>query len=657
MKLFSSRTLAAFTILVICCNAQADIAKLSLSSEQKNLIKNDEVLDSEKKPLFHIKYSDIAKPVDHAFKGVITLNVDATDITRKIFWINQQIPVQHSGLITLLYPQTETASHGPSLNVANLAGLIIQADGQPVKWHRAPAIPHAFHLNIPIGTKTLEVSYQVIADSDDLMPDIVNLQWQKLILYPAGWYARNLTYTINAKLPQGLHKISALSHSTSTNDAVQLSKVSLETLLDTPLYAARYINRIALSPKNPTVMLNVMAQRTADTEVPKKRIEELTKMVAQTLLVFGREPFAKYDFMVRLTDNGYSGGSEHATSSEISGTSEYFREWGQQLNNRDIIAHEFVHAWNGLSRIPEDLWVPTPNEPQGTSLLWVYEGQTEMWGRVLAARSGLRSLQETLDQFALDAAEVSNRPGRSWRPLSDDVNYPSFMMGKRVPWQDWQRKKDYYREGVLLWLEVEAIIRAQTDGKRGLEDFTRSFFAKSVAKKTYTFESLCSDLANIAPYDWVDFFSQKLDGQNVKPTDALNKLGWALVYDEKPSETYLQNEKESGATDFSYSIGLSVTDNGKITKVNWQSPAFLSGLSSYARILSVSNEPYNNDRMISAVRNARRTPITLLVEQDGQQRTVVINYKGTLRYPKLKRLKNQRDGLSSFLAPLKSIEI
>ena len=47
-------------------------------------------------------------------------------------------------------------------------------------------------------------------------------------------------------------------------------------------------------------------------------------------------------------------------------------------------------------------------------MLWVYEGQTEFWGRILAARAGLRTTQETLDKLALDAAFVANRSGREW---------------------------------------------------------------------------------------------------------------------------------------------------------------------------------------------------------------------------------------------------
>ena len=56
------------------------------------------------------------------------------------------------------------------------------------------------------------------------------------------------------------------------------------------------------------------------------------------------------------------------------------------------------------------------------SLLWVYEGQTEYWGQVLAARSGLRTKQQALDQLAFTAAFYEHQAGRRWRSLQDTTN-------------------------------------------------------------------------------------------------------------------------------------------------------------------------------------------------------------------------------------------
>jgi predicted metalloprotease with PDZ domain len=306
-----------------------------------------------------------------------------------------------------------------------------------------------------------------------MSPDTIVVRWQRLILYPAGWYARNLQVAATIIAPTGLQPVTALKIAATRSDTISLATVSLETLFDSPVYAARHLKRIALASGEAQVTLDLMARRTEDLVVAPERIDTLSRMVSQAIAIFGPPPFRRYEILATMNDDASTGGTEHRSSSEIFLPSNYFQDWAAQLNNRDIIAHELVHAWNGLYRTPADLWTATPNQPQGGSLLWIYEGQTEFWGRVLAARAGLRTAEETLDQLALDAATVANRPGRAWRSLSDDVNYPSFMLRQPVPWPDWQRRKDYYQEGVLLWLAVDSLLREHSAGRKDIDDFAR----------------------------------------------------------------------------------------------------------------------------------------------------------------------------------------
>ena len=376
-------------------------------------------------------------------------------------------------------------------------------------------------------------------------------------------------------------------------------------------------------------------------------------MVTQARAVFGAPPFARYEVLARMRDDGSSGGTEHRESAEIEMASAYFRDWTGQLNNRDIVAHEFVHAWNGLYRVPADLWAPTPNVPQSGSLLWMYEGQTEFWGRVLAARAGLRSIDETLDKLALDAAEVENRPGRAWRPLSDDVNYPSFMLRQSVPWRDWQRRKDYYLEGVMLWLNVDAMLREQTNGRRGIDDFARDFFAGAgpeTPARTYTFDDLCAALSRVAPFDWAGFLRRWIDGHGeMNTSEGLERLGWRLTYTDQPTPTFQQNEQELGGVDLPYAIGLTVSDSGRVRTVAWDGPAFRAGMAPGVRIMTVAGAPYTSDALRNAVRNSIMTPLALTWEQDGHSITRTIEYRRGLRYPRLERIAGHPDGLAALL--------
>jgi predicted metalloprotease with PDZ domain len=386
----------------------------------------------------------VAIPVDRPFAGQIQLDVDATDTAHRIFMVRERIPVQGGSEETLLYPRWEVASHGPSLTVTDLAGLVVRADGQPLRWRRDPIEPHAFRVKIPEKTRMVDVRFQMVAGDDLLTPDVVAVPWQRLILYPAGWYSRNIPVVASVTLPVGMQAYTSLEPASSHDATMRFAPVSLETLMDSPVLAGRYAARVQLEGKGGRgVMLDLVAKRPDDLAIPAARIGELRRLVVQARAIFGLAPFPHYDFLARMSDDGSAGGTEHRASSENALASSFFRAWQHQLPNRDLLAHEFVHAWNGLYRTPADLWAPTPNVPVSGSLLWVYEGQTEFWGRILAARAGQFSADEMRDRLAVEAAEIAARPGRAWRPLSDDVNYPSFMLRQPTAWRDWQRRRDY----------------------------------------------------------------------------------------------------------------------------------------------------------------------------------------------------------------------
>ncbi len=86
-----------------------------------------------------------------------------------------------------------------------------------------------------------------------------------------------------------------------------------------------------------------------------------------------------------------------------------FTQWDNFTDVRDLLPHELVHSWNGKFRRPAELLIPNFNVPMRDSLLWVYEGQTQYWGYVLSARSGLWTKQEALDGIAWVAARGTRR--------------------------------------------------------------------------------------------------------------------------------------------------------------------------------------------------------------------------------------------------------
>ncbi|WP_420137463.1 peptidase M61 [Sphingomonas sp.] len=607
-------------------------------------------------PVYAVPQSDIPPPVDHGFAGAIALHVDATDIAHRIFTVQQQIPVTQAGAMTLLYPRWEAASHGPSITVTDLAGLTISAAGKPIAWRRDPYEPHGFHFDTPPGTRAIDVRFQMVAGGDLLTPDIVAVPWQRLILYPAGYYARNIPVAASLVLPTGLRAFTALDAERTDGETIRFRQTALDALLDAPVLAGRYTQALPLTaPGQGAVTLDLVALRPGDLVVPPKRAAELRRLIVQMRAVFGPTPFARYSILARLSDDGSAGGTEHRASSENGLASTHFRDWPAEILNRDLIAHEIVHAWNGFYRMPADLWAPTPNVPVAGSLLWVYEGQTEFWGRVLATRAGQFTPAELRDRLAVEAAEVARRPGRAWRPLADDVNYPSFMLRQAVPWRDWQRRRDYYSEGVMLWLAVDAELRARSGGRRGIDDFAHLFFAGATPDaptRTYTFDDLCQTLNAVAPGDWSGILRAWLDGhEEVDTMVGLTRHGWRLIFTDMPTAAFRASEEEAGVADLSYSIGLAVNDKGVVRSVAWNGPAFRAGLRAGVTILTVNGAPFERETLLAAIRTAASRPLVLSVDQDGRRSERIITYTGSLRYPRLERIADRPDTLSALLAP------
>jgi len=321
------------------------------------------------------------------------------------------------------------------------------------------------------------------------------------------------------------------------------------------------------------------------------------------------------------------------------------------------LPHEFVHSWNGKYRRPADLWTPNYNVPMQDSLLWLYEGQTQYWGNVLAARSGMRPLPTSIDALALVAATYAdNRPGLAWRNVQDTTNDP--IIAARAPraYRNYQMSEDYYSGGQMMWLEADAMIRARTGGKKSLDDFARAFFGINDGEwkqqATYTFDDVVATLNGVVALDWATFLRDRMDGKTGL-VGGIEASGWKLVYKDTPNAYAKANMR--GGADYTYSLGLSIGGDGVIGDVRWDGPAFNAGLGSGTTVVAVNGQAYGKDVLDDAVKAAKdgKAPIELLVKEFDRFRTVKLDYHGGLRYPHLERIPGKPDTLSAIFAARK----
>ncbi|MYM73146.1 peptidase M61 [Duganella sp. FT134W] len=602
---------------------------------------------------------------DQPYPGTIVLKVDATNTAQQIFRVRESIPAK-AGKLTLLYPQWIPGNHGPSGALNQFAGLKVSANGQPVEWTRDPVNVYAFHLTVPKGANSVEVEFEYLSPVEanqgrtTMTNDILGVQWQSVALYPAGYASNKITVQPNLTVPAGWQFGSALEQQTRTGDQIAFKPTDLETLVDSPLFAGRYFRRIDLDPgaKIP-VHLNVVADSAEQLDATPEQIAPHRELIQQAYKLFNSQHYKHYDFLFAISDEFGGIGREHHQSSENGVKLGYFAEWKKYEARRELLPHEFTHSWNGKFRRPAGQAVADFNTPLQNELLWVYEGQTQYWGAVLAARSGLIKPEHTRDLIAATAARYDNVKGRDWRAVQDTVNDPIINARRPQGWNNWQRAEDYYSEGELIWLDADTKIRELSGDKKSLNDFAKAFFGVddgvNVAKP-YTFDDVVKALNAVQPYEWAKFLRTRLDGHGPgAPLDGLARAGWKLAYSDKPTEFLKAQEDLSKSANFQYSLGFSVGADGKLEAFQWDGVGFKAGLSGGTTLLAVNGRAYKAELLRAAVTAAKdgKEPISLLVKKGSLYQTVSLDYHGGLKYPRLERIEGTPDRLDAILQPLK----
>ena len=429
--------------------------------------------------------------------------------------------------------------------------------------------------------------------------------------------------------------------------------MTFNNLVDSPIYAGQYFKRVDLNPGGDApVHLYIVADAPKYLEMTSEQLQVHRALVAQAVKLFGSHHYDHYDFLFSLSDQLGGNGTEHHQSSEDGLGADYFTAWADNAPDRDLLAHEYTHSWNGKFRRPADLWTPNFNVPMGDSLLWVYERQTQYWGFVLTARAGMRTPEQFRDALAVVAANYDrNREGFQWRTLEDTTNDPAAARRSSLPYRSWQMSEEYYSGGQMMWLEVDARLRALTHDSKSLDDFARAFFGVdngSFVTKTYTFDDLVAALSGVAPNDWASFLGARLDTLDPPLENGVAAAGRKLVYTdqesayEKPYNSRPQPPRH--LYNFAWSIGLTMNDNGQVNDVRWNGPAFRAGVSTGAALVAVNGQTYSSDVLKSAIAAAKgsKAPIQLLLKYQGGYRTVPVDYDGGLQYPHLVRIGARR---------------
>jgi predicted metalloprotease with PDZ domain len=596
---------------------------------------------------------------------VARLDVDLRDAPRRLIHARLVLPVQ-PGTLTLLYPKWIPGEHGPTGPIRDFVNLRFTAGGKTVEWTRDDEEMFSFHVQVPGGASELEATYDLLPSTGEgqfssgssVTPNLALLSWNQVVLYPQGAASDDMPIEASVRVPDGWKWATSLPVTRSPGSTIDFDRVSLTTLVDSPVLTGRYLKAFPLGTVDGVAHeLDIATDDEGMLDVPDSILVRYRRLVREANALFGAHHYRRYHFLFTLSDHVDHFGLEHHESSDDRVGERTLVDDKLRVAAADLLSHEMTHSWNGKYRRPAGLATGDYEKPMHGSLLWVYEGLTEYLGWVLAARSGLFTPEQARGELARDVAVFTNRPGRDWRPLYDTAVAAQILYGAPAAWASLRRGTDFYDEGTLLWLDVDTRIRQLTHGARSLDDFCKLFHGPpSGAPKVvpYTREDVEKALNQVAPYDWKSFFVARVDSVTAEPPLAgVIASGWKLAYADSASEYFEAVQSLDEEQDLRFSLGLRVAnEDGKITDVVPGSPAAKAGLGPQMDLVGVNGRVWNEDRLKDAVKETSKgRPIELLVKNDEFFRSAKIDYKGGARYPSLERIKGSSDVLSKILAP------
>ena len=595
----------------------------------------------------------------------VRLEVDAREISRKILHAREELPAK-PGPLVLWYPKWIPGTHAPGGPIQNIGGLRLETPGgKPISWRRDETEVCRIECTVPDDVDGIVVRLDYICNQSSVNSEGVDsfgdaqlgiVNWNTCLLYPEKVSIDELQVSARLLFPVKWRIGTALKPTKETPGAVEFEPETLRNLVDCPLICGEFLRTIELKPKNfPPVFMHLVSESPEAIQLDETVIDKYRNVASEAGALFGGGHFSEYHLLVTCSDQVGWSGVEHLSSS-MNGVRE--RDLIDDKKRKgwvaDLIPHEFSHSWCGKHRRPAGMLTTNFHTPERTSLLWVYEGLTQYLGDLLAVRSGLISTNEYLGTLAGYIGDMMRTEGRRWRPLEDTAIANHILRAGSQSWGLLSRSQDYYIEGLLLWLEADAIIRQQSDGHHSLDDFCKKSMGPQRHEKIVPYDraEVIQTLKELADYDWESFLHERVDvPQTALPLTVVERCGYRLQYATKPSEVLKEEEQNAkfvaAARD---SLGLAFGEDGTARDVVPGMAADKAGLAPGMKVAGVNGRKFSRERMQDAIADSvTKRQVEFLVLQGDTFQTFVVPYADGPKYLELIRDPSKPDILMKIL--------
>jgi len=607
-------------------------------------------------------------PVTRSVAATMEVTLDTRDLPRRLLHSTIEMPVS-PGPFTFWYPEWIPGIHAPRGPIQNMAGLkVADSNGNPIAWTRDPLNRYRFDCMVPAGVTRLRISMDYITNQPSTNSKGVDsygnsllgvVNWNTVLLYPDGVSAADLRVTARVVLPDTWQAASSLPLNATENNINRYEPVSFIELMDSPMLLGEHLRQIDLAHgEGPPVYLHLGSESPQALQIDDELIAQYGKMVTEAYALFGSAHYDQYHFLVSCSNDIPYTGLEHLRSS-LNGVGERDLLSEEKLNGwvGYLLPHEFVHSWCGKYHRPQGMVRDDFHSVKDTRLLWVYEGLTQYLGHVLTVRSGIWDLEHYRQVLATNLGRFMRQEGRQWRSLEDTAADSYHLRGGSASWSKLRRGQDYYNEGLLFWLEVDALLREQSEDKQSLDDFVAAFLGKSGESTEmlgFNEQDVIDALNALQPYDWQGLIDRAIKGpQDALPLDVVTRLGYRIEFRSEAAKYDADREKNGKYASAYHSLGMAVRSDGSISGALVPGmPADQAGLAPGMEVIGVNGKKFSLDRFRDAIKDSTTRRNVELLTLDGDLfKTFTLPYAEGARYLHLVRYEENPDRLAAILKP------
>lgn len=367
----------------------------------------------------------------------------------------------------------------------------IRGIGLPVE----KSAKNRYRVDLPEGCERVLVRYQIYAHSLTVREAWVGEEfayWNGACTYfwPVGWADRGASVRVD--LPDGWKLFAG-----SAQGSDRFEVANLDEAVDTPCLALaepQVLEFDALGRPHRFVCAGL-----GPITPPASLVKDSVRIIEEAAKVFGRElPFDEYSFLSLFGANG-RGGLEHRDSSTLLAPRTTFGARRDYEDFMSLVAHEFFHIWNVKRMRPAELMEFDYEREQYTSLLWVAEGMTAYFDDHLCLRAGLFDARRYLEIVTSHVRNMRTMPGRFVQSLSES-SFDAWVRFYRQDENTRNSTQNYYSNGALAAICVDAWIRDGSDGERSLDDAIAALYTATV-ERGYAIEDVIAVVSEAAGRD------------------------------------------------------------------------------------------------------------------------------------------------------------